>query len=285
MPKRMLQPQVVSTKDYIYVGGGPTNSCTLFPYAFAYNIAKDTWKMLPNTPTVLFGMCYFQGSLVTVGGLQKHVTTDKVYSLKEEMGLCGWEEALPPMQTKRFAASVFPVNSILIACGGGEWIGMTQEAEPFSSVEVYRHETKTWSYAESLPKPGAAMPYTISGKTCYLLRYSNEEEGPIYTAEVPNTEEAFKLDWTTVCPPPIANSSIVATESYLLAIGGEMKKKDIHIYIKETQEWMKLVHGALPQVARGCGLAVMETTGEVIVVGGEDSAGRFSNSVFIGKLL
>jgi hypothetical protein len=299
MPKKMLQPQVVATKDFIYVGGGPGNSGTLFPYAFAYNIAKDTWKTLPDTPTVLFGMCYFQDSLVIVGGLHEDGVTDKVYRLKEEKGLCGWEEFLPPMQTKRFAASTFPVKSILIACGGGEWIGTIQDAKPFSSVEVYRHETKTWSYAEYLPKSAAAMSSTINGKTCYMLRYADDGDnvdGPIYTAEIPSTDgnpesldgSTFKMDWHTILPPPITNASIVATDSYLLAIGGRTETgtvKDIHIYINESQEWMQLVNGALPQEVEGCGLALLETTGEVMVVGGEDSSGKYTDNVFIGKLL
>jgi hypothetical protein len=294
LPNKMLQPQVVPTKDFIYVGGGLGNSSKLSLCAFAYSIAEDTWKTLPETPAVLFGMCYFQDSLVTVGGLHEDGVTDKVYHLNQK--LWKWEEFLPPMLTKRFTLSVFPVNTILIACGGGKWIDVIQDSQPISTVEVYKHETKTWSYAENLPKPGAAMPLTISGKTCYMLRYADGVDGPIYTAEIPCVEgnpeslngSTFKLDWHTILPPPITNASIVATDSYLLAIGGHTKKgtvKDIHIYIKESQEWMQLVHGALPQEVEGCGLALLETTGEVMVVGGEDSLGKFTDDVFIGKLL
>lgn len=307
----MLQPQVVPTKDVVYVGGGLGNTCMLSMCAFAYNIAEDVWKTLPETPTALFGMCTFKNSLITIGGVCEDGITGKVYRLNEAKER--WEEFLPAMPTKRFSLSVFSVNSVFVACGGGIWGDGEDTPSPCNVVEVYRHESNTWFSASNLPRPSAAMSSTIIDGICYLLgdtearrgcgpMYANitdiaSPKGELNSNEISNLNlgdddslksSTLRLDWHHFPPPPVANTSIVATHGYLLAIGGHTERgtvTGVHIYIKESQEWWKLAHGELPQGLEGCGLAVLDTTGEVMVVGGENSAGMFTDNVFIGNLL
>lgn len=324
LPNKMLLPQVVPTKNTIYVGGGLGNTCQLSLQAFAYNIAEDTWRTLPETQTALFGMCIFQDSLVTVGGVCEEGITGKVYRLNEDRKW--WDNFLPNMPTKRFSLSIFSGNSeVLVACGGGTWRGGEDAPIPCSTVEVYSQERKIWLSATSLPRPCAAMSCTFAGQTYYLLGDTDpgEMHGPMYAnfAEIMDPEgdsrshkkegnskshkkshpkvtkecsvichnsDAFKIDWHHFPPPPVANTSIIATNSYLLAVGGHTDKGTvtaIHLYIKESQEWWQLAQGELPQGLEGCGLAVLDQTGEVIVVGGEDSSGMLTDSVFIGNLL
>ena len=328
----MLLPQVVSTKDIVYVGGGLGNSCMLSVCTFAYNIAENTWRTLAETHTALFGMCYFNDSLITVGGLGEDGITGKLYRLSETKKW--WTEFLPKMPTERFSLSVFSVNSVLVACGGGRWLEGDEDPTPCDVVEVYRHDSKTWSSAGCLPRPCAAMSSALAGNTFYMIGDTDPEElhGPIYAyfTEINNTKEGdsksqkkltegdsksqkngdskshkisnmtkegsvesrdgdtLKLEWHHFPPAPVANTSIIATESYILAIGGHTDRgtvTGIHIYIKETQEWWKLAQGDLPRGLEGCGLAVLDDTGEVMVVGGEDSAGAFTDNVFIGNLI
>lgn len=297
----MLQPQVVPTRDVVYVGGGLGNTCMLSVCVFAYNIAMDTWKTLPESRVALFGMCLFQNSLLTIGGVCEEGMTGKVYCLNEAKET--WEEFLPAMPTNRFSLSVFSTNSVLVACGGGTWGDGADMPVPCSTVEVYRHKSNSWSSAENLPQPSATMSNTFIGNTCFLLRdtKSGDRCGPMYAdiTEITNSKadeisnsthenSALGLVWHCLPPPPVANTSIVATSSYLLAVGGHNDKGTVtaaHLYIKESKKWWQLASGELPQGLEGCGLAVLDTTGEVMVVGGEDAAGMFTDSVFIGNLL
>lgn len=302
LPNKMLQPQIVPTKDVVYVGGGLGNTSTLSMCAFAYKIAEDAWKTLPETPTALFGMCSFRNSLITVGGVCEDGITGKVYRLNEAKER--WEEFLPAMPTQRFSLSVFSADSVLIACGGGKWGDGEDTPSPCSVVEVYRHKRKAWFSASNLPRPSAAMSSTVIGGVCYLLGDTESRhgygamyakitdlassKGDSHLNSGKDDPSTLRLDWHHLPPPPVANTSIVATRSYLLAIGGHTERgtvTGVHIYIKESQEWWQLAHGDLPQGLEGCGLAVLDTTGKVMVVGGEDSAGMFTNGVFIGNLL
>lgn len=295
----MLQPQVVPTADTVYVGGGLGNTCTYSTFVFAYSIAADTWKVLPETDAALFGMCIFKKSLVTIGGVCGDGITGKVYRLDETKK--EWVEFLPAMPTGRFSLSVFSTDAILVACGGGRWGDGEDMPAPCSTVEVYREESNSWLSANMLPRPSASMSSTLIGSTCYLLGDGESEDrhGPMYAdiAEIAGAKGSsvsmkdgrLWLDWHHLPTPPVANTSIVATTSYLLAVGGNGGENDavtaaVHLYIKEKQEWWKLASGELPQGLAGCGLAVLDNTGKVMVVGGEDSSG-YTDSVFIGNLL
>lgn len=336
LPNKMLQPQVVPTKGgVVYVGGGLGNSCMLSLCAFAYDVASDTWRMLPWTPTTLFGMCIFEDSVTTIGGVGENGITGNVYRLNEAEKK--WEASLPAMPTGRFSLSVFSTDSALVACGGGVWHDGDATPTPCSVVEVYRRETKSWQLASALPRPCAAMSSSAIGTTCYLLGDTDSEDrvGPMYAdiaeitdssgkgtsnpndsnknsdiAEITGSREdtsnpnhskssaksmaldssngPLELRWHHLPPPPVANTSIVATRSYLLAIGGHVNEEtveSVHLYVKESQQWWQLAAGDLPQGLEGCGLAVLDPPGRVMVVGGEDSAGMFTDSVFIGNLL
>lgn len=294
----MLQPKVVPMKDVVYVGGGLGNTCTLSTFIYAYSVVADTWKVLPETDAALFGMCVFKDSLVTIGGVCGDGVTGKVYRLDEAKQ--DWVEFLPAMPTGRFSLSIFSMDAILVACGGGTWGDEEDMPVPCSAVEVYRHESNSWLSAGILPRPSAAMSSTLTGSMCYLLGDGESEErhGPMSAdiaeiASLKGTSDSLKdgslwLNWCHLLPPPVANTSIVATSSYLLAVGGHSEDGTVtaavHLYLNERREWWKLARGELPQGLEGCGLAMLDTTGKVMVVGGEDSAG-YTDSVFIGNLL
>lgn len=294
----MLQPQVVPTKDTVYVGGGLSKTCMLSTCVFAYNIAEEKWKVLPEAETALFGMCIFKDSLVTIGGVCGDGITGKVYRLDEAKQI--WAEFFPAMPTSRFSLSAFSTDAIVITCGGGRWVEGDDMPTPCSTVEVYREESNSWLSAGILPRPSASMTSTLIGTTFYLLgdADSQDKHGPMYAdiAEIASLkgssdslkESSLWMNWHQLPPPPVANTSIVAASGYILAVGGQNENDTVtaavHLYSKERGEWWKLAKGELPQGLEGCGLAMLDNTGKVMVVGGEDSAG-FRDSVFIGNLL
>ena len=299
----MLQPQVVPMGDTVFVGGGLGKDCMLNIYA--YSISKDAWRTMVKSNTILFGMCIFRGGLLTVGGGCEDGLTGKVYTLREREKEMDWDEVLPPMQTERFSLSVFTDNkSTIAACGGGTWTVGDDTPHASSIVEVYSGDSNSWSQARPLPRPCAAMSSTTFRNTCYMFGNvtPDENQGPIYAklSDItnPNRENSPKpeaekngfgnSDWHNIAPPPFINTSVVAADSYLLAIGGCDDKnptRSVHIYLKESQQWWRLAGGELPQPLEGCGTAVLESHEEIIVVGGEDPYGMDMDTVFVGNML
>lgn len=295
----MLRPQVVAIGSTVYVGGGLSKTSMLS--IFAYNTSDCTWRTLPTSGVILFGMCSFQGHLITVGGGCEDGITGRVYTL-DKGGEETWSETLPSMSSERFSLSVFSsTDSFIVACGGGIWEVGKDSPTPCTTVEVYSSESRAWFPARDLPRPCAAMSGTLIENTCYLLGDVDPEEraSPILYADIAdfpsssdNRRDSSKsiptLKWHHLPPPPVSNTSIVATKSYLLAIGGYddggTTHKVVYIYLKEQKQWYKLSRGDLPLAMESCGSTVLES-GEVMVVGGEDRNGMFTESAFIGNLL
>ena len=303
LPSKMLQPQVCPMGDTVFVGGGLGRDCMLDIYA--YSISDDTWTTKVQAKTILFGMCVFKGELVTIGGGCEEGLTGKVFTLREKEGESNWVKALPPMRTERFALSVFTDNSTTIAaCGGGTWVVGDESPQASSMVEVYCDVNNEWLRVRSLPRPCAAMSSTASNQTCYMFGdvHPGENTGPICaklsdilnqnhdsTPKPEATENGIGTsDWHSLPPPPLTNTSLVATDSYLLAIGGcddRDTSGKVHIFLKQSQKWWCLASGELPVSVESCGAAILESRKEVIVVGGEDSCGAHMDTVFIGNLL
>ena len=272
---------------------------------YAYSIPNDTWRTLIKTNTILFGMCVFRGNLLTIGGGCEDGLTGKVFSLREQEPQSYWEESLPAMRTERFSLSVFTnSDSTIVACGGGTWMVGDDTPHASSIVEVYNGESNLWFQARALPRPCAAMSSTSFGQTCYLFGnvHPGENQSPISAkmsdiknpdrVDSPVLESANNgfgnSDWHSLAPPPLSNTSVVATDSYLLAIGGcddKVTSRAVHIFLKESQQWWRLAGGELPQSLESCGTAVLESREEIIVVGGEDSYGMHMDAIFIGNML
>lgn len=305
MPDKMLQPQVVPTKKRVYVGGGLGKTSMLS--VFAYDIADDKWITLPQAKTILYGMCQFKNSIIAVGGGWETGMTGKVFKLDESKEI--WvEDSLPPMSTERFSLSLFSTDTKIVACGGGIWMVGNVNPTPCTTVEVYSSETNTWHIARDLPRPCAAMSSTFIGHTCYMLGDVNPKEklGPLYTdirtvlkpesndnndediTPTPSvcSKSTLGCDWRLLPAPPVSNTSIVATSSYLLAIGGFHRKtcKMVHIFLNDSKQWWRVAAGDLPQALESCGVTVLES-GEVMVVGGESSHDMFTDNAYIGNLL
>ena len=294
LPTKMLQPQVVATKDKVYAGGGLAKES--MQKIFTYNIDSDNWTTLPETQAILFGLCIFKDELLTVGGGECEAgITGKVYKLNKG-GV--WTESLPAMSISRFSHSVFTTDLAIVACGGAVWKIGRSNPEPCTTVEVYQSETDNWFCARNLPRPCAAMSSTAIGNTCYLIGnlYPQDRSGPIYTditnITIPQPSDdsltAPKPHWHHLSPPPLLNTSIVATSSYLLAVGGCNKhghsQRAVHIYTKKSKCWWRLAGGDLPVQLESPGIAMLES-GKLMVVGGEDVEGEFTDGVFIGNSL
>ncbi len=285
----MLQPQVVATKDVVYAGGGLAKMS--MQKIFAYSTINDTWTTLPETSVILFAMCAFKGALVTVGGGCETGLTGKVYDLNEREKI--WNTSFPVMPTERLSLSLFTTDSVMVACGGAEWEVGNTAPEPCTTVEVYQSTSNSWFRVRDLPRPCAAMSSTFIDSMCYLIGNVNprNESGPI-CADIqdilkPN-DSSVQSDWKHLQVPPIVNSSIVGTKSYLLLIGGYTdmngSEKSIHIYTLKNKCWWRLAGGDLPHEVESSAVVMLDS-GELMVIGGENRNGEYSDEVFIGNSL
>ena len=141
MPVKKCSMQAVAIGDEVYVGGGGKTDLNT---VLKYNHFKDVWTRLPDHCTRFFGLCQFQGELLSVGGVPNEPTNMYRYSTEDRK----WVESLKPMPTKRGFPVLLTTVSAIIACGGAQGVGVR-----LSSVEVYSSITSQWHTADPLPQP------------------------------------------------------------------------------------------------------------------------------------
>ena len=124
MPYRMSNTiQAVVIGDNIYVGGGLTLPEENSGIVMVYSLATGSWRTLPSSETMWFGMAVVNNQLVLVGGNNM--------SLNEVTGvLAMWNESsrtlklpFPEMPTPRHSPSVVSYHKWLIVAGGLEASG------------------------------------------------------------------------------------------------------------------------------------------------------------------
>ena len=139
MPVKTSKMQAVAIGDEVYVGDGINSRKTLLKY----NHLKDEWTRLPDHCVAFFGLCQFQGELLSVGGVPNDPTNVYRYSTDRK-----WVESLKPMPTKRACPTLLTTASAIIVCGGIQPTGDVI----LSTVEVYSSTTSQWHSADPLPQ-------------------------------------------------------------------------------------------------------------------------------------
>ena len=124
-----------------------------------YDISGDSWETI-QCATFQHALTAYNNQLVLVGG-NYHSTrtcTNELWVLQNEERK--WTQPLPPMLTKRYAASAAGVGSHLAVAGGNE-------SPPIDTVEIF--DGQEWRVAQSLPKPSCHMKSVLQGDTWYLM--------------------------------------------------------------------------------------------------------------------
>ena len=269
MPQLLMHPMSVLIGDVVYVAGDDSHD------VLRYDNRSDQWSALPPCPTKFFGLGQLSGKLVTVGGLDGRAVVGDVYTYEEETQQ--WEKSIPPMPTPCKWPFVVTYHSSFAVCGG--YRGRTSDI-----VEVFDSETSQWHAAAPLPVKRIGMPVTIINDTCYLGGAGGGEGNrSIMCASLPSLFQPHNQVWTKLPDLPHGGSALTNMGGTLLALGGSRvsPSEDIHAYCPNTKAWVKI--GRLPQA---CGAATAELlpSGEVILIGGKDSQGNWSENVYMGTL-
>ena len=202
---------------------------------------------LAACPVRWFGMAYFIGKIITVGGKDLRFSpTGMVYALGDEPQQ--WEEFLIPMPTARSFLSVATTSKAIVAAGGNT---SDTAITCSSTVEVYNSDTSQWHTADPLPVSCAWMSSVTISNSYYLLGgvdQSNSDIKHCWQAFLPtliqkavsSTPQAGSV-WSHLPPTPLYWSTAACLCGALLAIGGKNANntKSSAVYAFLNNSWVR----------------------------------------------
>lgn len=302
MPVAMSRPHIVSIGDSVFIGGGGTTELQDSHIVMKYDLTKDEWSTLPESPVYLFGLVQLLGDLITVGGVRKGRTTGRVYTFKEPVksGKGKWAEVVKPMPTARFKLSVMAYKSSLVAIGGATSVTDALPV-PCSTVEVYSSDTTQWYTANPLPKPASDMSFAVLSSNCYLIGGFSTESSPIlemYTCSLDALIEREKITkgnkqpesisiWKGLAETPLNAAAVTTISDTIVALGGAQKESCypfIYVYIAATDMWIRVDSWELPYACYLQG-AQQISSNQVIITGGWDSSMTIVKNAYIGRTI
>ena len=248
----------------------------------SYNSDTEEWSTLPKCPTSSFTLAVVNGLVTAVGGMQSGKTTNSLLCLVEENWKRKWVKHFPPMPTKRCLAAVVSSGKALVVAGG--W----REGDRLATVEVMDTDTLLWSTARSLPHPLSDSSATVCGDSVYLaggiIQHGDSTKtvfacslSALISSQImeaktstPSTSADHQV-WHAIADLPMGNSTCVALNGQLLAVGGcNSDKKRTNAILKyntATHSWE--VTSRIPTARFLCLVAVLSDN-KLMVVGGSD---------------
>ena len=261
----MKYAYVVCMNGTVFVGGGYTRGTNRYGarlYSFKPGV-DSTWTGT-DTPTYHYALIEHESQLLLVGGEEypSGETTNKVFTLRDGE----FVETLPPMREKRYSLSAVSSGSELVVAGGVGTSGL------LSSVEVLRDGR--WTTGPSLPTAGYDMRSALHGDMWYLI----QRNGKVFCTSIHSLlSKEDQSPWETLPDTPNAHSAAAFFGSHLLSIGGGWSRSITSAMHAVSLSWEHVAD--LPVPLSGS-TAVVSPTGELIVIGGEDTRGNYSDKVF-----
>ena len=273
-------PQVVVFKEKVYIGGGVALSDRTSQTVMVYDPQKNSYDTLPPCAHYkYFSIAIVNNQLVVVGGLD--VRTNKQTN---QLGVWNeqsqsWTHPLPPMTTACESPSVATHNNRWLVVMGGYGDGTLNY---LSQVEILDTTgSGQWYQAAPLPQPCYSVSTATIGNMCYLLGGFSTKGVSSYKvfsvlfdelisqavsqpagAKVPPTSSP----WMTLPDTPLTNSTALAINGALLAVGGHLGSTAIYHYQPSSRSWIKAEE--LPAERCRCCCTVLPS-GEVLVAGGD----------------
>ena len=265
----------------VYIGGGRDNTLVPLHRIDVYNPFKNSWSPSPiNTTYGFFAMTTLNNQLITAGGRDRSLkVTNKIFSLDGDH-----LKEYTRMITPRYWATATGHQGTLIITGGKDDQGRT-----LATTELYNSTTGQWYTTSDLPLPHSWLQSVIIGNTLYLLGGCNQDgmSPAVFTAPL-DTLSSHQLKWSSQQDTPWCCSAPVSIQGrHLLTVGGVKKTgsgyvftSDINMFNKVSHSWEAIGH--IPS-ARSVLAVVSVADNKIVVVGGEDDKGQFTNSVWIGS--
>ena len=301
MPFKMWgYPRVVVFKEKVYIGGGITSSIRNGEkIVIVYDPKQDSCHTLTSYTYSYFSMAVINDQLVLVGGVEvvdryHYSRTNKLAVWHEKSKT--WIHPFPPMNTACSSPSVATHNNRWLVVMGG-----SGDKTHLSRVEVLdTTDPMQWHQAASLPQPCNQVSCTTIDNMCYLMGgfikggkskkvFSVCLDDLISISQAVTSSQRASTSapptpspWQSLPNTPLGNSTALAFNGALLAIGGGdyPGSSTIHIYQPSSNSWVKA--GELP-TKRSDSACIVLPSGEVLVAGGGE--GNIRQMIEIASIL
>ena len=291
LPTELNHGKTTVINGKVYCGGGIAALSTAYA-VYCYDPSQNEWTTLPRLPVCTFGLGQLRGKLVAVGGEK----TNDVYTYDERSQT--WEQTVPPMPTARDCMHVLSLQSGLVVAGGCTTVPPYYTA----TVEIFKPDTSQWYRTDPLPIACCQVSLVAIGNICYALGgYDGSclsqalyaSVGDLLANAIPANQTTYsgssdtQSAWKTLPNTPTYQPTVAVLDGNLLAIGGKetgrvnsMNSKKVYMYSPSTNSWIHI--SDLPAPISGTGVAVLSSTGQILMIGGHD--GDYKNTVYKGTL-
>jgi len=267
----------------IYIGGGNDHGLIKPSHRIhIYDPSNDCWSHSPiSVPYHWFAMAILNNQLVIAGGKDRcnHVTST-IFLLDNSNQL----KCYTKMNTPRCLATAVGHQQNLLVVGGK---GNTHQL--LASTELFDSVSRQWHVTSDLPSPHCSLQAVTTSNTIYLLGGGSQDSSSskVFTVSLDMISNK-ELKWNCPLNTPWNRSTPVSIQGReLLTVGGRKKTgdhsyvytSDIHVLNKTNNSWKMIEQIPSPRVAP----AVVNTDDTIVVIGGVDEGGQFSNSVWIGS--
>jgi len=270
----------------VYIGGGSEGRVGSLPQTPSYRIniyslTDNSWSPSPiNTSYYYFAMTTLNNELITAGGKDRSVkVTNQIFSLNGDH-LKNYTRMITP----RYRATAAGHQGTLIITGGKD-----SKSRTLATTELFNTITGQWYSTNDLPLPHYGLHSVIVENTLYLLGETNNDGmSPEVFASPLDTLSSHKLQWSSPqCSPSCHSAPVSMQGKHLLTVGGMKKTGSDYVYTSDIYKLNKVsdswvVIGQIPS-ARNGPAAVNVADNKIVVVGGLDDKGHYTNTVWIGS--
>ena len=241
------------------------------------------WSSPINTPYCYFAMTTLNNKLLIAGGRDKsYKKTNQILTMD-----AGQLKNYTKMITARSYATATGHQGMLIITGGED-----DKGKRLSSTDLFDSSNGQWYMTNDLPQPHSWLQSVIVDNILYLLGGINKDgyaSPAVFTAPL-DTLSRHPLKWNTLQDTPCSDSAPVSVYgTHLLIVGGGKGIGDKYTYTSDVYKLNKVSHsweaiGHIPS-ARRSSAAVSTADNRVIVIGGWNDKGEFTNTVWIGSVV
>ena len=267
----------------VYVGGGYESGNTNSYKIDCYDPIKDLWSSPINTPYRHFAIVTLNNKLLAVGGVDKNTNRTNEILIMDDDHLNNYTK----MNEARSWAAAAGYQGMLIIAGG---IG---NERILASTECFDSNNKQWYTCDDLPQPSYCLRSVVVDNILYLSGGATECGGDspaVFTSPL-DTLSKHQLEWKScqdIEIPCSAPALVSVDDKFLLIVGGVRWKEipmdthtlDVYRLSKVDRSWKAI--GNIP-LARKSPAAVCTVNNRIIVIGGWNHKGEYTNTVWIGS--
>jgi len=270
----------------VYIGGGHEGKEGTIIGTDSYRIdvytpANNSWSPPIKVPFCQIAMATLNNHLIIAGGRDiRRQVTNKILLLDGDQ-----LKEYTTMTVRRCCATAFGYQGILIIVGGDDNLH-----KRLASTELFDSTTRQWYNVGDLPLPHCKLKSVMIDNILYLVGgvdQGGNNSSTVFTTSL-HTLSSHQLEWSFhhlnnfhagSAPMSIQSKSI-------LMIGGSKKGGRGHVYLSAIHIFNKANHSLqimahIPSARYGP-TAVSTADNEIVVVGGWDEKGLYTDTVWIG---